>query len=331
MTDSPRIATDDFVQGIVGGDRAVLGQAISLVESDHPSHRQQAEALVSALMQHTGKAHRIGVTGVPGVGKSTLIETLGNLIIDAGHRVAVLAIDPSSELSGGSILGDKTRMNTLSVHPKAFVRPSPNAGTPGGVHRKTRETMILCEAAGYDIILVETVGVGQSETLVSNMVDSMLVLMLPGAGDELQGIKRGIIEIADLLVINKADGDNLQRAATARSQLRSALALVPSRASHWKRQVATCSGLHGEGVADIWKLLQSHLEALVDSGALQTQRQDQRVRWMWDMVTGGLLDALKRDEAVRQVAATLESEVRLGQTGATHAARRILACYLASS
>ncbi len=249
----PLPSLDTLVEGVRAGRRAVLARAITLVESRKPEHQGLAEELVQALLPSTGKATRVGITGVPGVGKSTTIDALGTHLLERGHRVAVLAVDPSSSRTGGSILGDKTRMARLSMDERAFVRPSPAAGTLGGVAARTRETLLLCEAAGYDVILVETVGVGQSETAVADMTDTFLVLMLPGAGDELQGIKKGIIEIADILAVNKADGPNAPRAKKAAADYRAALHLLGGREPHWSTPVLTYSGLTGEGIEELWQ------------------------------------------------------------------------------
>jgi LAO/AO transport system kinase len=246
------LSVDDYVQGILSGNRAVLARAITLVESNSAAHQELAQQVLIEVLPHTGKAHRVGITGVPGVGKSTFIETLGTQLTNTGSKVAVLAVDPSSGISGGSILGDKTRMSKLSVDPNAFIRPSPTSGSLGGVNRKTRETSLLCEAAGFDVILIETVGVGQSETVVAEMVDFFLVLMLAGAGDELQGIKRGILELADMVAINKADGANETQARVARSEYASAIRYLKPVSQDWAPPVLTCCGLNGLGLPELW-------------------------------------------------------------------------------
>ena len=300
----------DLIEGIRSSDRASLGQAITLIESNHPSHRSRAHDLLSELSSKAGSAHRVGITGVPGVGKSTFIETLGKTLTTNGHRVAVLAIDPTSSRSGGSILGDKTRMSSLANDPAAFVRPSPTSGELGGVNRMTRETILLCEAAGFDVVLVETVGVGQSETVVADMVDFFLVLMLAGAGDELQGIKKGILELADMIAVNKADGDNAQRAAAAAREYQMALHLTAPSSPHWTPPVVTCAGLTGEGVESLWSHVEEHRRVLSEAGDFQRRREEQRVRWMWSMLDDRLLEALRVHPKVGELLPELESQVR---------------------
>ncbi|MCD4750776.1 MAG: methylmalonyl Co-A mutase-associated GTPase MeaB [Thermoanaerobaculales bacterium] len=271
----------DFLDGIRARDRAVLGRAITLVESNRPEHHKKAQELLTTLLPDTGGAHRVGISGVPGVGKSTFIESFGSRLVDDGHTVAVLAVDPSSSRSKGSILGDKTRMERLSSLDGAFIRPSPTGGSLGGVGRKTRETILLCEAAGFDIVLVETVGVGQSETLVADMVDVFLVLMLSGAGDELQGIKRGILELADIIAVNKADGDNLLAAQRARTEYEGALRIFrPPGHTPWDPQVVTCSASSGAGLGEIWDLIEEHRRRFRAGGHLETMRSRQRLQWM---------------------------------------------------
>ena len=300
----------DLIEGVRSSDRASLGQAITLIESNHPSHRSRAHELLSELSSNAGSAHRVGITGVPGVGKSTFIETLGKTLTTNGHRVAVLAIDPTSSRSGGSILGDKTRMSSLANDPAAFVRPSPTSGELGGVNRMTRETILLCEAAGFDVVLVETVGVGQSETVVADMVDFFLVLMLAGAGDELQGIKKGILELADMIAVNKADGDNAQRAAAAAREYQMALHLTAPASPHWTPPVVTCAGLTGEGVETLWGHVEEHRRLLSDAGDFQRRREEQRVRWMWSMLDDHLLEALRTHPKIGELLPELESQVR---------------------
>ena len=325
-TPSPRrrLSIDAYVEGVLAGDRAVLGRAITLVESNSPRHQRQAQELLLRLLPHAGKAHRIGISGVPGAGKSTFIEAVGCWLCDQDHRVAVLAVDPSSRVSGGSILGDKTRMHQLATHPSAFVRPSPSSGSLGGVGRKTRETMIVCEAAGYDIMLVETVGVGQSEVLVSDMVDFFLVLMIAGAGDELQGIKRGILELADLVAVNKADGDNLIRARQARQELETAAHFMQRVNPHWKPPVLCVSALEGTGLQDLWQRVRDHRQTLEAHGALQEKRQRQRLRWMWAMVEEQLLSSLRNHGEVKASLPAMERDVLDGRLTPTLAARQLL-------
>ncbi|AKF81455.1 membrane ATPase/protein kinase [Myxococcus fulvus 124B02] len=323
-----QLTVDAYVDGVRSADRSVLARAITLVESGHPRHQALAQEVLTRLLPFTGGSRRIGISGVPGVGKSTFIDALGMHLVGAGRRVAVLAIDPSSTISGGSILGDKTRMARLSRETAAYIRPSPSSGTLGGVARKTRETLLLCEAAGFDVVLVETVGVGQSETVVADMVDFYLVLMLAGAGDELQGIKRGILEVADMLAINKADGDNLPRAERARSELRAALHLMrPGN----EPVVTTCSALEGQGIAKLWEALEAQVGKRVASGTLEQRRRAQQVGWMWSMVQDGLRAALHANPTVAALVPVLEAEVREGRATPTSAALRVLESFLPTS
>ncbi len=322
---STPLSLDAYVAGVRAGDRPVLGRAITLVESDREDQKDVAQELLAHLLPYTGRAHRVGISGVPGVGKSTFIDALGTLLTGRGQRVAVLAVDPTSAVSGGSILGDKTRMARLGRDPNAFIRPSPTGGTLGGVARKTREAMLVCEAAGFDVVLVETVGVGQSETLVSEMVDFYLVLLLAGAGDELQGIKRGILELADMLAINKADGDNEERAERARRAYARAIRLVRPPRGPWKVPVVTCSALTGAGIEALWERVEAHRQIFGESGELDRRRREQLVRWMWAMVEEGLLAGLRNRPAVRDRVAALEAEVRALRTTPTAAARALLA------
>lgn len=322
-----RLSTATLVEGIRAGKRGTLARGITLVESRRPADRQQAQDLLTALLPHTGGAVRIGVTGVPGVGKSTFIDAFGMLLVEQGHSVAVLAVDPSSTLSGGSILGDKTRMERLSRAEAAFIRPSPSRLSLGGVGRRTRESMLLCEAAGYDVILVETVGVGQSETVVSEMVDCFLVLMLPGAGDELQGIKKGILEIADIIAINKADGDNRARATLARREYQSALRYLQRRHPSWAPRVELISGQTGDGLPELWALVQQHRQVLTEDGTLQAQRDTQRLRWMWSTIEERLIDTFREAPQIKARLAEIEDAVRRGQTPATAAATTLLALF----
>ena len=329
MSDGPSAPDlEALAAGVRAGDRTALGRAITLVESRAEDKRRLGEALVEALLPHRVEARRVGITGVPGVGKSTFIDALGTRLTAAGHRVAVLAVDPTSPLSGGSILGDKTRMSRLAADPAAFVRPSPSSGTLGGVANRTRETMLLCEAAGFDVVLVETVGVGQSETVVEDMVDCFLVLMLAGAGDELQGIKRGVLEIADVLAINKADGDNLTAASRARAEYAGALRLLRPRSEAWEPRALCVSALTGDGLAELWQATEEHREALRASGELERRRSAQQRRWMWARVEEGLRERLDADAEVQALARELEVEVEAGSLLASHAARRLLERFL---
>ena len=298
MAPRRRLSVSDYVSGVLAGERAVLARAITLIESQRAEDQALARAVIEQVLPRAGAAHRIGVTGVPGVGKSTFIEALGKHLTSQGLRVAVLAVDPSSARSGGSILGDKTRMQELARDPAAFVRPSPTHGALGGVARHTRETMLLCEAAGHDVVLVETVGVGQSEVVVAQLVDSFLVLMLAGAGDELQGIKRGILELADVLAVNKSDGDNLAAARRARAEYAGALRYMTAKTPGWRVPVVTCSGLTGDGVAALWDTICEHRGALERTGEWERQRREQRLHWMWGAVERGLLRRLREHAAV---------------------------------
>jgi LAO/AO transport system kinase len=313
-----------FEQGVVAGDRTLLAQAITLVESAQPADAADARELVSRLWPRSGKAWRVGISGPPGVGKSTFIEALGMWLVERGHRVAVLAVDPSSTLSGGSILGDKARMGRLAVHPAAYIRPSPSAASLGGVARRTREAMVLCEAAGFDIVLVETVGVGQSETAVADMVDFFLVLAQPGAGDELQGIKKGILELADLIAVNKADGEGQVRARTACREYAAALRYLRPKSESWQPRAVTVSALTGDGLAECWSAVEEHRAALSASGALERRRGRQLVRWMWQRVEEGLLAVLRGDEAVRALLPEVESAVAAGALSPARGADRLL-------
>jgi LAO/AO transport system kinase len=292
-------------------DRAALARAITLVESTKPAHRARAQELLQALLPDTGKAHRIGITGVPGVGKSTTIDQLGMNLIEAGHRVAVLAVDPTSRRTGGSILGDKTRMNRLAGSDQAFIRPSPTSGTLGGVARRTRETMLLVEAAGYDVVIVETVGVGQSETAVAEMVDFFLVLLLAGGGDDLQGIKKGIIEIADMIVINKADGDNVTRATRSAAEYQGALNLLTPVMPSWSPPVLTMSAHENRGLDALWQKVEEHKQTMTATGAFLARRQTQAVTWMHDMLADRLMDEVRSRPAIMERLGQLEAEVRL--------------------
>ena len=317
----------DFVDGVLRGDLALLSRAITLVESRHPRHRETADAVLNALLPHSGKATRVGITGVPGVGKSSFIEAFGRQLTASGHRIAVLAVDPTSSRTGGSILGDKTRMQELGRDPNAFIRPSPTSGTLGGVARATRESMIICEAAGFDVVLVETVGVGQSETTVAEMVDFFLALMLPGAGDELQGIKKGILEIADMIAVNKADGDMALPARRAAADYRRALEIMTPASLNWRPPVQTCSALTGDGLPEIWEQIREHRVALGASGEFDAKRRGQRVRWMWSTIHDRLMLSLDGHPAVREIIADLESAVAEDRMTPGFAAERVLAAF----
>jgi LAO/AO transport system kinase len=303
----------DLAAGIRSGDRALLARAITLIESKRADHQADAHRLVQSLIGLAGKAVRVGITGSPGVGKSTTIETLGTFLTGKGHRVAVLAVDPSSTRTGGSILGDKTRMGRLANDPNAFIRPSPASGTLGGVAAKTRETMLLCEAAGYDVVLVETVGIGQSETAVADMTDFFLVLMLPGAGDELQGLKKGVIEIADMIAVNKADGDNVARAKAAAAEYRAALHILQAPAATWTPPVVTYSALTGEGIASLWDAVLDHRAKLTGSGEFTAKRSAQQVRWLRDMLQERLFARLRGEAKVKSRVSKIEAAVAAGR------------------
>lgn len=319
-----KLNLEELVAGVLACDRTVLGRAITLVESENAADRALADELLEELLPHACDAYRVGITGVPGVGKSTFIDALGMQLVSEGRRVAVLAIDPTSSLTGGSILGDKTRMARLARHEDAFIRPSPSSGSLGGVARQTRATMGICEAAGFDTILVETVGVGQSETVVEELVDFFLVLMLAGAGDELQGIKRGILELADLVAVNKADGDNRAAAERARAEYAGALQLLRPKTPAWTPRVNCVSALEGSGLPELWAAVEEHHRLLKESGELQERRSEQLRRWMWQLVEDGVRRAVRTQEPVRGIADELEVEVRDGRVQPGAAAREIL-------
>ncbi|MGB3864135.1 MAG: methylmalonyl Co-A mutase-associated GTPase MeaB [Xanthobacteraceae bacterium] len=310
---------------IRAGHRAALARAITLIESRREDHQATARELVQMLLPDTGKAIRVGITGSPGVGKSTTIDTLGMYLIEQGHSVAVLAVDPSSARTGGSILGDKTRMARLANDERAFIRPSPSSGTLGGVAAKTREAMLLCEAAGFDVVLVETVGVGQSETAVSDMTDIFLALMLPGGGDELQGIKKGLVELADMIAINKADGDNIKRANRTAADYRGALKILTPRSKHWFPPVLTYSGLTGAGIPELWQKVLDHRTAMNASGEFAERRSAQQVKWMWSILEARLMARLRSDPAIRAEVKRTETEVASGRITPALAAERIAA------
>ena len=321
---------ESLTEQIRAGDRRALAKAITLVESTRVDHRQQAAELLETLMPDTGSAIRLGISGVPGVGKSTFIEALGNLLIEHGKSVAVLAVDPTSAVSGGSILGDKTRMETLAFADNAFVRPSPAGQTLGGVTRRTRESLLLCEAAGFDVILVETVGVGQSETAVADMTDMFLLLLLPSGGDELQGIKRGIMELADLIVVNKADGEQANSANQTMSDYRSALHFMKSRFANWQPSVMACSSLNNQGVDQVWQQVEAFRSVLTETGELEKSRARQARSWMWSETAEALIADLKNHPQVKLLVPQLEQAVTEGKLPATVAAQRLIEHYKAS-
>jgi LAO/AO transport system kinase len=309
---------------VTAGDRASLARAITLVESKRPGHRVLADQLLDRLHDKTGAAYRLGVTGLPGVGKSTFIDQFGFNLAEAGHRVAVLAVDPSSRRTGGSILGDKTRMGKLAPHPNAFIRPSPSGRTLGGVSRTTRETLLLCEAANFDVVIVETVGVGQSESAVASMVDFFLVLLLPGAGDELQGIKKGLLELADMIAVNKADGRLAEQATATVAEYRAALHILTSADPNWQPGVVAISARENRGLDDLWDIIKRHREQQRASGAFAARRQTQAVTWMHDIIEDRLRSVLQRDPAVSAQVATLEDDVRAGRKLPALAAAEII-------
>ncbi len=320
--------TTALVEGVIEGNRRALARAITLVESTRSDHRAAASVLLRRLTPYAGKSIRLGISGVPGVGKSTFIEAFGNHIIDEGHRLAVLTVDPSSAISGGSILGDKTRMELLSRRREAYIRPSPSGNTLGGITRRSREAMILCEAAGFDVIIVETVGVGQSETRVADMTDMFMLLLLPGGGDELQGIKRGIMELADLILINKADDEMQALAGQTAAEYRNALRLAHPRSADWKVEVRTCSARDDVGIAEAWAIALKHREVLESSGQFKERRAAQARDWMWSEVNDSLITALQSDPEVRKQIPALEAAASEGQIPPTIAARQLLEIFL---
>ena len=318
-----RLSVDEYVQGIVEKDTITLSRAITLIESGRKDDLYLSEQVLSAILPYTGQSKRIGITGVPGVGKSTFIESLGLFLADKGHKLAVLAIDPSSQRTGGSILGDKTRMENLSKHPNAYIRPSATGSSLGGVANKTREALLLCEAAGFDVIFIETVGVGQSETAVKGMVDFFLLLMLAGAGDELQGIKKGIMEMADAVVINKADGDNVTPAKMAKAEYQNALHLFPPTASGWIPQVKLCSALKSSGIAEVWEMMGNYFTQLGDEG-VDEQRKSQNLNWMHESIGHLLKTTFYRSPQVEKEIPVLENDIRSGKITPFAAARRLI-------
>jgi len=324
------LSVDDYISGIREGNRTILSKAVTLVESSKPEHQEVAQQIILRCLPYAGKSIRIGITGVPGVGKSTFIESTGKYITSLGHKLAVLAIDPSSERSKGSILGDKTRMEELSVDPDAYIRPSPSAGSLGGVARKTRETIILCEAAGFDVIIIETVGVGQSETVVHSMVDFFLLLMLSGAGDELQGIKRGIMEMADAITINKADGDNIDRAEMARVQYMNALHLFPPTDSGWKPKVLACSAYKKTGLDKIWQTINDYISHANQNGYFQFKRNEQAKYWMYETINDQLKSNFYQNKKIKGLLDTFEKQVLNEELSSFVAAKDLLNTYYQS-
>jgi len=319
-----RLSVDEYVDGVLGGDRNALGQAITLVESNAAAHMDMAQEVLRRVIPHSGKSIRIGITGVPGAGKSTFIETMGMYLCEQGHRVAVLAVDPSSKVTRGSILGDKTRMEELSKDLRAFIRPSPSAGTLGGVTRKSRETILVCEAAGFDVILVETVGVGQSETTVRSMVDFFLLVMIAGAGDELQGIKKGIMELADALLVNKADGDNKPRAKAAQLEYNRALHYLAPATDGWQTRAYSCSSLTGEGIPEMWAVVDDFRKKTLESGVLEKRRRAQTLDWVYSMVEEHLRSSFFQHTGVERIRAEIEHDVMWGRMPPTVAVQRLI-------
>ncbi len=322
-----KLTTEEYVEGILKGNITILSQAITLVESSNPDHYAQAQEIIERCLPYAGKSVRIGITGVPGAGKSTFIEAVGNMVTSLRHKLAVLAIDPSSERSGGSILGDKTRMETICSNPDVFIRPSPSAGSLGGVARKTRETVVLCEAAGYDVIFIETVGVGQSETAVHSMVDLFMLLQISGAGDELQGIKRGIMEMADLMVITKADGENIHKAELARTQFQGALRLFPIPESGWKPQVYTCSSVAGTGLEEVWKGVEQYLDHTQANGYFQHNRNRQNKYWMYESINEALKQNFYLNSEIEKLIPDYEALVLSDKMSSFIAAHELLDRY----
>ena len=324
---APTAAAPDvnrIAREVRSGNRTVLSRAITLIESKRPDHRRTAAALTQALLEASGNAVRVGITGVPGVGKSMTIDALGSTLTQRGHKVAVLAVDPSSRRTGGSILAYKTRMAHLASDPNAFIRPSPASGTLGGVAARTRETMLLCEAAGYDVVLVETVGVGQSEIAVADMTDFFLLLMLPGAGDELQGLKKGVVELADMIAVNKADGDNIVRAKAAAAEYRAALHILAPRSPNWSPPVMAYSAMTGDGIAQLWQHVLDHRARLTASGELKALRGEQQVKWMWTMLEERMFAPLRSDRAMKNALPRVEAAVAAGHLAPAAAVEQIV-------
>ncbi|CAN5312931.1 methylmalonyl Co-A mutase-associated GTPase MeaB [soil metagenome] len=324
MAVTPALSVTDLAEAVRRGDRSALARAITLVESTRADHRAKAQELLLEVMPDAGSAMHVGITGVPGVGKSTSIEALGMYLIEQGHRVAVLAVDPSSTRTGGSILGDKTRMSKLAAHADAYIRPSPTSGTLGGVARATRETIVLLEADGFDVILVETVGVGQSEVAVSNMVDTFVFLTLARTGDQLQGIKKGVLELADIVVVNKADGAHAVEAKKAARELAGAIRLIYPRDSSWLPPVLTMSALEGTGLTELWETVEKHRRVLTEAGEFDARRRTQQVDWTWSLVRDTVLDRVLSHPDVKQLKAGIEEQVRQGELTPALAAQQIL-------
>ena len=322
-----QMTTDEYVDGILAGNITILAQAITLIESNNPTHYAQAQEIIERCLPHSGRSVRIGITGVPGAGKSSFIEAVGNMVTSYKHKLAVLAIDPSSERSGGSILGDKTRMETICHNPDIFVRPSPSAGSLGGVARKTRETIVLCEAAGFDVIFIETVGVGQSETAVHSMVDMFMMLQISGAGDELQGIKRGIMEMADMMVITKADGENITKAELAKAQYQGALHLFPLADSGWRPQVYTCSSLEGTGLEEVWQGVEQYLQHIELNGYFTSNRNRQNKYWMYETINETLKSSFYNNPEIQERMADVEQRVLDAKLSSFIAAKELLDIY----
>ena len=322
-----QMTTDEYVDGILAGNITILAQAITLIESNNPTHYAQAQEIIERCLPHSGRSVRIGITGVPGAGKSSFIEAVGNMVTSYKHKLAVLAIDPSSERSGGSILGDKTRMETICHNPDIFVRPSPSAGSLGGVARKTRETIVLCEAAGFDVIFIETVGVGQSETAVHSMVDMFMMLQISGAGDELQGIKRGIMEMADMMVITKADGENVTKAELAKAQYQGALHLFPLADSGWRPQVYTCSSLEGTGLEEVWQGVEQYLQHIELNGYFTSNRNRQNKYWMYETINETLKSSFYNNPEIQERMADVEQRVLDAKLSSFIAAKELLDIY----
>ncbi len=319
-----QMRSNEYVRGILDGNRRMIAKTITLIESSLKDHQTAAFDLMEKILPHTGNSIRLGVTGVPGVGKSTFIENLGVALADKGHKVAVLAVDPTSRRSGGSILGDKTRMEKLSAHKNAFIRPSPAGETLGGVAARTREIMLVCEAAGFDVIFVETVGVGQSETSVASMVDFFLVLMIAGAGDELQGIKKGVLELADGIAINKADGDNLKAVENARADLELAMHLISPATRTWSTPVLTCSSVNDGGTQSVWETVLDHRSKFKDTGEFDQRRREQSLDWMWTLVEDGLKLRFKNNERINKAIPTVSQRVESGKISPSAAADTLL-------